>query len=71
MVREERLPQVIERLGWSFALLYHPGTGRAFFVVPSEAHREILHERAERFANDPYWSQRFTLIEPEDFDLRG
>jgi hypothetical protein len=65
---QKRLPQVIERLGWSFALLYHPGAGRAFFVVPSEAHKEILCERAGRVARDPCWSQHFTLIEPDSLD---
>ena len=70
-VREERLPQVIEWLGKAFALLYRPGTGRAFFVIPSEAHRGILAERSQRFARDPCWSQHFTLIEPEDSDLGG
>jgi hypothetical protein len=64
----KRLSQVGERLAESFVLLYRPFVGRAFFVVPSEAHKEILCERAERVARDPCWSQHFTLIEPENFD---
>jgi hypothetical protein len=65
----ERLLQVGDRLGKSFALLYRPYAVRAFFVVPSEARREALFERASRFVRDPHWSQHFTLVEPEDFDL--
>ncbi len=65
---QERLPQVNDRLGKSFALFHRPYAGRSFFVIPSEAHKEILYERAERVAQDPCWSQHFTLIEPDDFD---
>jgi hypothetical protein len=67
----ERLSQVGDQLGRSFALLYRPNARRAFFVIPSEAHRGILHERAERFARGPCWSQHFTLIEPEHFNSGG
>lgn len=59
-----RLQEVNERLGKAFALLYRPGSGRTFFVVPSEAHREVLLERARRFANDDCWSQHFSLLTP-------
>lgn len=65
---KERLSQVNDRLGESFALFHRPYAGRTFFVIPSESHMEMLHERAERFALDPCWSQHFTLIEPEEFD---
>ena len=57
----ERLSQINGRLNASFALLYRPGTGRAFFVVPSEAHQDTLFERAKRLANDPCWSRHFHL----------
>ena len=60
----ERLAQVGKRLGWAFALRYRPGSARAFFVIPSEAHREVLAERAQRLAQDPCWGQHFTLVEP-------
>jgi len=63
---QERLQEVRTRLGPAFALLYRPGTGRVFFVVPSEAHREILQERAGRFAEHPCWSKHFTLYGPDD-----
>ena len=58
---QERLYQLNDKLGEAFALLY---PSRIFFVVPSDAHREILIERAQRLARDPCWSQHFTLIEP-------
>ncbi len=64
----DRLSQVEERLGPAFALRFHPGTGRTFFVVPSEAHRETLQERAYRLARHRCWSQHFTLVEPGDFE---
>ncbi len=59
----ERLVQVNERLGWALALRYRRGPARAFFVVPSDAHREVLAERARRLEQDPYWSEHFTLVE--------
>ncbi len=60
----ERLAQVGERLGETFALRYRPGAARAFFVVPSDGHRETLTERAQRLAQDPCWGKHFTLVEP-------
>ena len=45
----------------AFALRYRPGTGRAFFVVPSEAHREVLRESAARLVRHRPWSQHFAL----------
>lgn len=62
----QRLTQVGERLGAAFALRYRPGSARAFFVVPSEAHREILVERAERLVQNPCWAQHFALIALEE-----
>jgi len=60
----DRLSQVEERLGPAFALRYRPGSGQVLFVVPADAHRDILRERAARFAEHPCWSKHFTLIEP-------
>ncbi len=64
----DRLSQVEERLGPAFALRFHPGTGRAFFVVPADAHREVLRERARRLARRPCWSQHFTLYGVDDLE---
>jgi hypothetical protein len=61
----DRLSQVQERLGPSFALRYRPGTGRAFFVVPAEAHREVPSERALRLVRNRCWAQHFELYESE------
>jgi len=61
---QDRLSQVEERLGPAFALRYRPGSGQVLFVVPADAHRDILRERAARFAEHPCWSKHFTLIEP-------
>jgi hypothetical protein len=63
----ERLAQITDRLrgcGAPFALRYHRGTSRAFFVVPTDAHRAILLERADRFLSGP-WSRHFCLVDPE------
>jgi len=63
----ERLAQITDRLrgcGAPFALRYHRGTSRAFFVVPTDAHRAILLERAGRFLSGP-WSRHFCLVHPE------
>ncbi|MDQ3913131.1 MAG: hypothetical protein M3305_15445, partial [Actinomycetota bacterium] len=61
----ERLAQVSERLGESFALLYKRGTLRAFFIVPSEAHRSMLFERARRFVEGS-WGQHFVIVGMEE-----
>lgn len=42
-----------------FALLYHRGTSRAFFVVPGKGHRDILARRADRLVRGP-WGEHFT-----------
>ena len=59
----ERLAQIEERLnsGGTFALLYHRGSSRAFFVVPSEKHKILLTGKAEQFMQGP-WSQHFTMV---------
>jgi hypothetical protein len=61
----DRLSQVEERLGPAFALRFRPGTGRAFFVVPAEAHRETLRERAARLMRHRPWAEHFTFYGPE------
>ncbi len=59
----ERLAQIDERLNSdsTFALLYHRGSSRAFFVVPSEKHKSILTGKVEQFMQGP-WSQHFTMV---------
>jgi hypothetical protein len=44
-----------------FALQWHRGTSRVYFVVGADTHHEILLERAERLADDPNWREHFTL----------
>lgn len=61
----DRLSQVEERLGPAFALRFRPGTGRAFFVVPAGAHREVLREKATRLVRNRCWARHFTLYETE------
>jgi hypothetical protein len=61
----DRLSQVEERLGPAFALRFHPGTGRAFFVIPAECHRDVLRERAARLMRNRCWAWHFELYESE------
>jgi hypothetical protein len=64
---QQRLAEITRRLeGCSspFALRYGRGTSRAFFVVPTKAHRTVLLERAGRFVLGP-WSRHFCLVHPE------
>jgi hypothetical protein len=61
----DRLSQVEERLGPAIALHFRPGASRAFFVVPAEAHREVLCERALRLVRHRPWAEHFTLYGPE------
>ena len=57
-----RLSEIGDRLGReAFALLYHRGSARAFFVVPVDGHEELLRTRAERFLDSP-WARHFELV---------
>jgi hypothetical protein len=57
----ERLAQIGEQLGETFALLYKRDSPRTFFMVPSVVHTSILVERARRFV-EGCWSQHFVLV---------
>ena len=60
----ERLAQIEDRLGHeAFALLYHRGSARAFFVIPDQRHREFLCSRTKQFLQSP-WSRHFELVTP-------
>jgi hypothetical protein len=61
---QDRLSQLAERLGSCFALRLRPGSGRMFLIVPAEAHRRVLRQRAERLARHRCWSRHFTLVDP-------
>jgi hypothetical protein len=64
---QQRLSQITDRLrgcGAPFALRYHRGTSRAFFVVPTNAHRAILLERADRLLSG-LWARHFCLVDSE------
>ena len=57
-----RLTQIEDRLGRrAFALLYHRGSARAFFVVPAQRHWEALSSRARVFLESP-WAQHFEIV---------
>ena len=57
-----RLAQIEDRLGLgAFALLYHRGSARAFFVVPVEEHGEVLRSRIEKFLEGP-WARHFEVV---------
>ena len=58
----ERLSQLSSKLGLeAFALLYHRGSARAFFVVPAPRHRMDLISKAEMLMLSP-WSRHFELF---------
>ena len=60
-----RLHQIEEQLNRrSFALLYHRGSARAFFVIPAEPHVDTLLYKAERFLESP-WRRHFELVAPD------
>ena len=60
---QERLAQINNRLGRAaFALLYHRGSARAFFVVPAPQHCMNLLSRA-RMLMTSSWSRHFELFE--------
>jgi hypothetical protein len=45
----------------AFALHYHRGTSRVFFIVPAKDPKIILLEKANRFVEGP-WKDHFTLM---------
>jgi len=49
--------------GSVFAMLYHRGTARAFFVLESRAHKALLFQLATKFLCGP-WSRHFELVRP-------
>ena len=60
----ERLTQIHSKLGReAFALLYHRGSARAFFVVPAPRHRMTLISKAKMLMVSP-WSRHFELFDP-------
>ena len=59
----ERLTQMKSILGReAFALLYHRGSARAFFIVPASRHRANLVSKAEMLMQSS-WSRHFELVE--------
>ena len=58
----ERLTQIKSKLGQeAFALLYHRGSARVFFVVPAPRHRATLVSKAEMLIQSS-WSRHFELL---------
>ena len=59
---QERLTEINSRLGCAaFALLYHRGSARVFFVVPAPQHQMRLFSRAQMLMLSP-WSRHFELF---------
>lgn len=62
---ERQFGHFTQRSEWSvFALLYHRGTARAFFVIESSTSKHVLLDRARLMLAGP-WSRHFDLITPE------
>ena len=60
-----RMAQIEDRLACRpFALLYHRGSARAFFVLPAERHRDVLSSKVEGLLQTP-WARHFELITPD------
>ena len=59
-----RLNQIEERLGLSsFALLYHRGSARAFFLIPAGKHKDAIDSKVDNFLDSP-WRRHFELVTP-------
>jgi len=61
---KERLDQLKEKLGINniYALLYKRGTLRAFFIVPSSEHIELLKTRGIRLTKNSPWKEHFSFF---------
>ena len=62
---KERLDQLKEKLGINniYALLYKRGTLRAFFIVPSLEHIELLKARGIRLTEISPWKEHFSVFD--------
>ena len=61
---KSKLDQIEERLGLtSFALLYHRGSARAFFLIPADRHRDTIESIVDNFLDSP-WRRHFELVAP-------
>ena len=59
-----RIAQIKEKLNRnSFALWYHRGTARAFFVIPADQHADLLRSNEAIFLS-ALWLRHFELIAP-------
>lgn len=57
--RSAELSKKVEGAGdCVLSLCYHRGTARVFFIIPSEKHKNIIHERIKYFLQGP-WSKHF------------
>ena len=57
-----RFVQIEECLGLtSFALLYHRGSARAFFLIPVDKHRDAIKSKVDNFLDSP-WRRHFELV---------
>jgi hypothetical protein len=61
---KERLEQLKIKLGVKniYSLLYKRGTLRAFFILPSSEHNELLKDRGIRLTQIAPWNQHFSII---------
>ena len=69
---ESRAAEMRERLGIAgdvWALVWHPYAPRAYFIIPSDRHRDLLDERITRFLKSP-WGQRRSQSEAPHFEQR-
>lgn len=65
----ERLNQLSINLGITseiFALLFRCGTSRAFFVIPSHEHKDVLAKRAGDLCKSVPWTEHFQLFTSEN-----
>ena len=63
---QKRFLQIKQSVGnyeGTFALLYHRGTLRCYFIVPQEQHKDTLFERSKVLTSG-IWAQHFSRINP-------
>lgn len=62
---KQRVSQIKEQLNVDdvYALRYHCGTARVFFVVPSPKHSSLLETRVDSLVKQQPWSQHFSRVQ--------
>ena len=65
----EKLQESLKLSHMPWALWYHRGTGRVYFIVAQKQHEQTIRERLQEFQNKPCWFERQPVFKHPHFTL--